>query len=448
MSLNLASFSLAPTLPILLAVGSLACLDLIRRKRRQQTHLLFACVLGTFLAVGILRAIENGIEQGGVSPYVTALVLVGIVAGWRLLFGPWETNTKAAMLGTFLAWITVHVLWSIDGREQIVRLLAAGVALVPAMVWMLLFLRYHTERFSAVLLTFFAGMLATAPILFYDALVRRGVELRFFLFTITPESFSRTAQEFVTSHLSLPNGLPTVIATTVVTFALVAIIEEGSKYWVVSRSARPLFRSIDDVLQLSIMAAIGFAFAENVVNPVYFTAFVRDYFFHGAGADLSSFAGNILGRSVLTSMVHIFSTGIMGYFFGLALFAGPYLQERHREGHAYRLTRWVHRLLRVPEESVFRVNMMILGFVCAVTLHGVFNFLVTIPEVLPGNPSSLGEILPATPPFLRSVPFLVIPSVLYVVGGFWILTSLFLRKDNMIELGAVQPAVTADVRES
>jgi hypothetical protein len=279
-------------------------------------------------------------------------------------------------------------------------------------------------------------MLATAPILFYDLLVRRGVELQFFLFTVTPESFSRSASTFVTEHLPLGAGLPVTVATTFVTFVFVALIEEASKYWVLTRTARPLFRSIDDVLQLSIVVAIGFAFAENVVNPVYFTAFVREYLFHGAAPDMGAFVGNVLGRSVLTTMVHVLSTGVMGYFFALALFAGPYLKERHAAGHAYRLTRWLHALMRVPEESIFRANMLFAGFVCAVALHGTFNFLVTIPEMLPGNPGTLGDLFGASVPgFLQRIPFLMVPSLLYVVGGFWILTSLFLRKENMVELG-------------
>lgn len=427
------------TIPILLAVGFLACLDLLQRRRHRPTHLLFACLLGTALSIGLIRIVQTALQAGEASPFLMAGIVVCILVAWRSLFGPWETQTKAAVLGVFLFWIITHLLWLEDGDEQLVRLLAAAVALVPATIWVLLFLKYHAERTSAVLLVFFAGMLATAPILFYDALVRRGVELQFFLFTITPQSFSRSAQTFVASHLDVERGFWTMVATTFVTFVFVALIEEVSKYWVLTRSARPIFRSVDDVLQLSIVAAIGFAFAENVVNPTYFTAFVREYLFYGSAPDVSSFLGNVLGRSVLTTMVHILSTGIMGYFLGLALFAGPYLRERHRTGHAYRLTRGIHALLRVPEESVFRVNMAATGLILAVVLHALFNFLVTIPEMLPGNPDTLGELFgPSLPSFIARIPFLMIPSLLYVVGGFWILTSLFLRKENMLELGHLQ----------
>lgn len=427
------------TLPVLLAVGALAGLDIVRRWRHQPTHLLFACLLGTFLSIALIRAVTAGLDAGAASPFVTTALIVCVAIGWRSLFGPWDVQTKAAVLGVFLFWVTAHLLWRETGEDRAVRMLAAGVAVVPAVVWVMLFLKYHSERFAAVLLLFFAGMLATAPILFYDLLVRRGVELQFFLFTLTPESFSRSAQLFVTRHVPA-EGVSFAAATSFVTFLFVALIEEASKIWVVARSARPLFRSIDDVLQLSIVVAIGFAFAENVVNPVYFTAFVQQYLFHGASPDMLGFAGNVLGRSVLTTMVHILSTGTMGYFLGLAIFAGPYLRERHARGYAYRLTRWIHALMRVPEASVFRVNMLVTGFALAVLLHAAFNFIVTLPELLPGNPDTLGELLPSAPGFLSRVPFLMVPSLLYVVGGFWFLTSLFLKKENMAELGHLETA--------
>lgn len=440
MPFGLEEFTVGRTLPILLAVGSLAGLDLVRRWRHQPTHLLFACLLGSFLSIALIRAVTAGVDAGAASPFVTTALIVCVAIGWRCLFGPWDVRTKAAVLAVFLFWITAHILWREAEQEQTVRLVAAGVAAVPAIVWVVLFQKYHAERLASVLLLFFAGMLATAPILFYDLLVRRGVELQFFLFTVTPESFSRSAQTFVTEHIPVEKGIAYAAATSIVTFFFVALIEEVSKIWVLSRSAKKLFRSIDDVLQLSIVVAIGFAFAENVVNPVYFTAFVRQYLFHGASPDMMGFAGNVLGRSVLTTMVHILSTGVMGYFLGLALFAGPYLKERHKAGHGYRLTRWIHSLMRVPEESVFRANMLIVGFTLAVFIHGAFNVLVTIPEILPGNPATLGEMLPSLPAFVGRVPYLLVPSLLYVVGGFWLLTSLFLRKENMIELGHLETA--------
>ncbi len=421
---------------VLCAVAAVAGYDLARRARRRPTHLLFAVVLGSALSLGLIRIVELFLQPGDAGhPVAAAAGLVLALLGWRALFGPWDIQTKTALLGTFLFWIILHIILGAGDGQVLVRLIAAGVALVPAAVWCWLFLRYHRERTSAVVLLFLAGMLSTVPILFYDVLVRRGVEMQFFFFRIHPESFSSATQQMVMQHTAegAANGR---LLGLLLSFLFVGLIEEVSKYWVLSRSGRQIFTSIDDVLQLSIIAAIGFAFAENVINPVYFTAFVRDFLFHGAAPDVMAFISNVLGRSVLTSMVHIVSTGVMGYFLGLAIFAGPYLAEQRAQGRVMIVLEAMHRLLRLPEVSLFRVQMLATGLLAAIGLHGLFNFLVTLPEILPGNPQSIADVIgPASPSFLAYVPFLLVPALFYVVGGFWLLTALFVRKANMQERG-------------
>jgi RsiW-degrading membrane proteinase PrsW (M82 family) len=236
--------------------------------------------------------------------------------------------------------------------------------------------------------------------------------------------------------LAESGGMNNVLVSSLISFAIVGCIEEVSKYWAVIHSARRLFTSIDDVLQFSILVAIGFAFAENIINPAYFTSFVQQYLMHSAPPDIMGFLSNVLGRSVLTTMVHIVATGVMGYFLGLAIFAGPYLTERHAQGKMYRILATIHRLFRLREVSIFRVQMMVTGLTSAIIIHGLFNFLVTVPDILPGNPHTLHDLLgPSSPLFLANIPLLLIPCLLYVVGGFWLLTHLFLVKDNMMERG-------------
>lgn len=229
--------------------------------------------------------------------------------------------------------------------------------------------------------------------------------------------------------------------SSILSYVIVGFIEETSKYWAVVHSAKKIFSSIDDVLQLSIVVAIGFAFAENIINPTYFTAFVEQYLLNTPHPDIGGYFSNVLGRSVLTTMVHIVSTGVMGYFLGVAIFATPYLAERHAHGKTYRVLSFVHRILRLPEVSIFRTQMMITGLTLAIVIHGMFNFLVTVPDILPGNPHSLHDLLGAgSPMFLDAIPLLLIPSLLYVVGGFTLLTYLFQRKENMMERGHIVPS--------
>jgi hypothetical protein len=82
--------------------------------------------------------------------------------------------------------------------------------------------------------------------------------------------------------------------------------------------------------------------------------------------------------------------------------------------------------------------MLTLGIMIAIFLHALSNFLVTLPDVLPGNPRTFGELLgsPAGSP-LHYIALLLIPALVYVVGGFWLLTALFERKENAKERGHV-----------
>jgi RsiW-degrading membrane proteinase PrsW (M82 family) len=425
------------TVIVLCAVVAVACIDIVRRMKHRPSHLFFATVLGTAVTIGLIRTIDLFLQpdmQG--NSYLTGLAVVLVLLGWRALFGPWEVQTKLTILGTCLFWICLRLFRDDSPQELSIRLIAVGSALIPAVIWCVLFLKYHRERLASVLLLFMAGMLSTVPILFYDLLVRRGAEMQFFFFTLKPENFNQVARSFVSMHMAAEEPLTMLLAGTFLSFFFVGLIEELSKYWVVNRCGRGIFTSIDDVMQLSIMVAIGFAFAENIVNPVYFTAFVSEYLMHDAAPDVASFLGNVLGRSVLTSMVHIVSTGVMGYFLGLALYANPVLAQRHANGSRHLFLHLLRRLLRLPEASIYRIEMLATGLLSAILLHGLFNFLVTLPEILPGNPQSVAEALGDTAPaFLEHIPLLLLPAMFYVVGGFWLLTWLFMRADGSAERG-------------
>ena len=229
-----------------------------------------------------------------------------------------------------------------------------------------------------------------------------------------------------------------MVLVTLVTYLIVGVIEEGSKFWVLRHSAKQFFRSIDDVLQLAIVVAIGFAFAENLVNPTYFVGFVTDYLIRPASPEWGQFIGSVVGRAVLTNMVHIVSTGVCGYFFGVAFYASPLLRSQYAEGKFHPVVVTIHRMLGLRSEAVFAQTQMMMGLFFAVVLHGMFDFTVSLPDVLPGHPATVGALLgQPEQAFLSSISITLLPSVLYVVGGFWLLTYLFERKEDMKEFGAV-----------
>ena len=317
------------SLGILFAILGGAALAVEQRWRRSR-EFVFAGMIGSAIAI-LLIGLQRSLFFGGAThdPYFMALAVLCVALAWRCLFGPWNARVKATVLGTFLFWIGVFLIANDPSDVRMARILAGMVALIPALIWCVFFLKYHYQRMSLVTLMFFAGMLSTVPILFYDKLVRSGAEMQFFFFRIVPENFNRTSSAFVSGNLVGITSVKSTLLITLLSFLFVGMVEEVSKFWVMKKSGKKFFSSIDDVMQLSIIVAIGFAFAENIVNPTYFTGFVRDFLITH-DPNWGGFLGNVMGRAILTNMVHIVSTGVLGYFFGLALFAGPYMKDAHK----------------------------------------------------------------------------------------------------------------------
>ena len=432
---NLAqSINTPKTFAVLLGIAVLAALDLTAKYKHKHYHYVFGCLLGTVLSAAYLHFVPmmfTGPLVG--NSFAIALGVVLVAVSWRLLFGPWETHVKATVLGTFVSWLALNMILNRTGTDRLTLLIAMAFALVPAIFWCILFLPYHREKLSRVFLMFFAGMAATAPILFYDALVRSGAQLHFFYFRIVPESFNSATQAFVLSQSHGARSLPAVLSALALSFVFVALIEEGSKYWVLRKSGAKIFSSIDDAMELSIVVAIGFAFAENILNTSYFPSFVKRYLMDSSTRDWIAFVGNVAGRSVLTSMVHIASTGILGYFVGRCVFAPFFLTAK---GRTYPFTDVLSKILDLPRIAVFRTVSVVSGLTFAVSSHAFANFLVSVPDALPSHPRTLGDLLgSATGSPFYSVSLVVIPSLLYVVGGFLLLTWLLEWNANREERG-------------
>ncbi len=434
-SLSQAPSSLSRTLIVLLAVALMASVDLVARAHHKREHYVFGVLMGTALSVGFIRFVAM-LFAGSLMTNAAAMALgvFLLIVAWRVLFGPWEAHVKATVLGTFLFWVLFSMLYRETGQERIAHLIAIGFAIIPALVWCALFLPYHRERLSTVLVMFFSGAAATIPVLFYDALARNHVELQFFVLRIVPESFNTNVQIFFREHPLGLSALGITLLSMFVSFAFVGLLEEGSKYWVLKRNGLPFFTSIDDAIQLAILVAIGFAFAENVTTTGYFYTFVKQYLVATSTPDWAALLGNIAGRSILTSMVHIVSTGLLGYFLGLATFADPLLRDGVASGRRYRLASFLHRVFQIDRTTVFRTQMLLISLPLATFLHALSNFLVSLPETLPGNPRTLGDLLGSAPSSpLHYIAILLLPSLLYVVGGFWLLTTLFGRLENEAE---------------
>lgn len=434
------------TLAVFLLIVGFGVFDQLGWHGKKDYHKYFyAFVLGT-LVTWILIAFKRSFFETGIGhdPFLMALGFICVVIGWKFLFGPWDSSIKATVLGTFLFWVIYAILRYKTSEELLATGIAAVIALIPVVIWGRLFLAYHKEKPAVVALAFFAGMLSTVPILFYAELMQRKIELNFFIFKVVPLSYGSTSRDFVSNSVFSGSApVTSIVLTTLVTYLIVGVIEEISKYWVLRHSSREFFTSIDDTLQLSILVALGFAFAENLVNPAYFIGFVRDYLLRPPSPLWGSLMGAVFGRAILTTMVHVLSTGVLGYFFGVAFFASPLMREQFHQGKGHPILTALHRMLGIRTEALFARTQILTGFALAILLHGLFDFIVTLPEVLPGNPTSVGALLGYPPSsFLSGIGITLLPSLFYVVGGFWILALLFERKDDMKEFGNVVESQT------
>src|SRR5438552_882771 len=92
-------------------VAILAFLHLTGRLRHRKEHYVFAFLLGSALATGLLNVtttiFHSTLEHNA---YLMALAVTLMIVAWKLLFGPWEPGTKAAVLGTFVFWIALSIL--------------------------------------------------------------------------------------------------------------------------------------------------------------------------------------------------------------------------------------------------------------------------------------------------------------------------------------------------
>ena len=258
-----------------------------------------------------------------------------------------------------------------------------ALALAPALVWLFLFWKKSPERRLVAALVFFGGMVSVLPLLIFKyELLRTETWLQ----------------------LSVGGG----IAAIIVGALWVGLYEEWIKH-VVAKKARSAFTCIDDAIEYAIIAALGFSFAENV------------WYFHNLAqsGNLSAFV--VIYRSVASMFLHVFASGIFGYYAGLAFFAKEELQMENAAGRQHTIINKIHSLLHAPSSSIFASAKLFEGVVLASVLHGAFNSLVGIASHTGSN-----VFLALTVPFL--------------IGGFFWLNVLLDKKEDHITLKQVHNA--------
>jgi RsiW-degrading membrane proteinase PrsW (M82 family) len=232
--------------------------------------------------------------------------------------------------------------------------LATLMAIVPAVIWGYIFYKKQVGKKTMLMITFATGAMFVTPLLLYKHLWQYFPWLDAFQY----------ASRFKDDMIGFSN-LAIIPMDVVLTFMLVGVIEEVTKLWAVKITDRGHICSIDDAIEMSITAALGFAFAENIL-----------YFYN---IILSRGIDNILYpfifRSLFSTFAHIMFSGIMGYFYGMALFAPSLLNEKENK-HKWPIMRFISSLLGFGKVFLFRNEKILQGLGLAVVLHAIFNIFL------------------------------------------------------------------------
>lgn len=280
-----------------------------------------------------------------------------------------------------------HIAFTI---KMAVIIIASLLSFVPIFLWGYHFYKKHPEKEKYVIATFFAGSLSVIPLLLYKFSWNYFPWVNAFLWT---RNLHADVLGFSTFSL--------IPISIIVTFLLVGIIEEVSKMMAVRMSDVKIFKSIDDVIEFAIIAALGFAFIENII---YFYNIINI-----RGFDQLLFP--FIFRSLFSTFAHVMFSGIFGYFYGVAHFANQELKEEMR-ANRHPIMKFFHNYFHFKKNVLFKDEKILEGLVVATSLHAVFNIFLEM-----------------------EWSFLIIPLL---AGGYAILNHLLNKKESFKEWGRVK----------
>jgi RsiW-degrading membrane proteinase PrsW (M82 family) len=179
----------------------------------------------------------------------------------------------------------------------------------------------------------------------------------------------------------------------IITFAFIGVIEEVMKMSVVHSVDDNRIRHVDDAIMFSIIAALGFAFTENILY------FQNIWSSQGPDNLLIPF----IFRALFSTFAHVLFSAMFGYYYGVAHFAKPLLQQELKDKQ-FTFWDWYYKIFHFKTAEFFHEEKMFQGLSLAVGLHAVYNIFLEM-----------------------NWTFIMVP---YLVGGYLFVSHLFKMKEN------------------
>ena len=238
---------------------------------------------------------------------------------------------------------------------KLINLAVAGLlAIIPAIFWGYIFYKKQPENKVTSIHLFMSGALAVAPLLVYKYLWQFFPWINAFVYT---NSFKDDIIGF--------GNISIIPFDVLATFMVVGLIEEIAKFSAVKLIHHKKISSITDAIEFFIIVALGFSFAENII---YFYNIMQ---VRGAENVFLPF----IFRSLFSTFGHVMFSGVLGYYYGLALFADPVLKESYNHDK-WTLLRKITGFLHLNRSKTFHDEQISQGLFIAVFLHALFNIFL------------------------------------------------------------------------
>ncbi len=231
---------------------------------------------------------------------------------------------------------------------------AVILASIPAVIW-LTFLFKKSKRRGIQVIIFLGSIFSVVPVFI----------LHYFL-NLFPQF---DVLSFLQSQIEDQN------INFVLLFISVGIVEELVKQalvrWADTRYL--LVHTINDSIRYSLVAALGFAFAENIFY------IVNIYTQLGLQQLIIAY----LFRSIFTTSAHLLFSGLFGYFYGIAKFSINIVEQEQWTGKHKKYPAFIARMFGMSRIHAYKQIMILRGLVLAIVLHAVFNLLLQFNQILP-----------------------------------------------------------------
>ena len=241
--------------------------------------------------------------------------------------------------------------------QFLIVIACALLSILPVIIWGSLFLYKHDEKRELVIKTFVFSAFAVIPLVFY----------RLFLNLLPGNQLNEYLQaviSFELFHSQLPLNL-------LILFLTIGFVEEYLKHFVAAKVDRKEIDNIDDAIEFSIIAALGFSFAE---NTFYFIDIYQNL-------ELQMFWKVVLFRSFFSTLAHIIFSSIYGYHYGLALF-GKNVANSKEFSFQRSINRLLSKVIPVSSTKIFIHEQRVMGLLLAGLFHAAFNVFLELNQVL------------------------------------------------------------------